>query len=116
MSKRTIIAVATGVIAGATVVGVPAFAYADAASETGTADSHMESVMEDPAFYDRMMAAMSDMMSDPQMQEQMRDHMRTMMEGMSSMEDMEDMHGHMDGMGGGMGGESSDDAGDSATP
>ena len=113
MSKRTIIAVATGVVAGATVVGVPAFAYADAVSGAESADSHMESVMEDPAFYDRMMAAMSDMMSDPRMQEQMRDHMETMMEG---------MHGRMDGMGGmhgmhgRMGSGSSDDTGDSATP
>ena len=36
MSKRTIVAVAAGVIAGATVVGVPAWAYAGADSATGT--------------------------------------------------------------------------------
>jgi hypothetical protein len=119
MNKRTIMAVATGVLAGATVVGVPAFAYADAASGTEAAHSHMESVMDDPAFFDRMKAAMSDMMSDPQMQEQMREHMGTMMErmpsmeGMEGMEGMEEMHGRM---GGAMGGESPDDAGDSATP
>ena len=112
MSKRTIIAVATGVIAGATVVGVPAFAYADAASGA-EADSRMESVMDDPAFFDRMKDFMSEMMSDPQMQEQMREHMGTMMEDMPPMEGMEGMHGRM---GGGMGSGAPDDAGDSATP
>ena len=102
MSKRTIIAVATGVIAGATVVGVPAFAYADGVSGAEAVDCHTKSVMEHPAFYDRMMAAMSDMMSDPRMQEQMRDHLETMMGGMHGR--MDDMHG-MDGRTGGAAGE-----------
>lgn len=106
MNKQTIVAVAVGVVAGATVVGVPALAYADAASGTEAADSHMESVMDDPAFFDRMKDSMSEMMSDPQMQEQMRDHMGTMMEDMPSME----------GMHGGMGSGAPDDAGGSATP
>jgi hypothetical protein len=97
LTKRTVLAVAAGVVAGATVVGVPAFAYADAGN--GVADSHMESVMDDPEFFDRMKDFMTEMMSDPQMQEQMQDHMRSMMESMEDMPsmggmgDMGDMHG-----------------------
>jgi hypothetical protein len=87
LTKRTVLAVAAGVVAGATVVGVPAFAYADAGN--GPADSRMESVMDDPAFFDRMKDSMTEMMSDPQMQDQMR----TMMEDMSSMGGMGGMHG-----------------------
>lgn len=128
MNNRTIIAVATGVIAGATVVGVPALAYADPVSgaDTASSDGPMESVMDDPAFYDRMMAAMSELMSDPEMQERMRDHMSSMMEGMDGhMENMPSMEGmdgrmenmpSMDGMGGAMSGGSSEGAGDAATP
>jgi hypothetical protein len=115
VSKRTIIAVATGVIAGAAVVGVPASAYAHAAPGNEAAGSHMGSVMDDPAFFDRMRASMSHMMSDPQMREQMQDHMRTMMEGMPFMEDMHAM-GDMDGMQGGMGGGAAGEAGESAIP
>jgi hypothetical protein len=96
LTKRTVLAVAVGVVAGATVVGVPAFAYADAGN--GAGHSHMESVMDDPAFFDRMTDAMTGMMSDPQM----RDHMRTMMEDMDDMSSM----GGMGGMhGGGRGGD-----------
>ena len=92
MSKGTIVAVAAGVIAGATVVGVPAWAYAGADSATGTNGSQMSSMMDDPAFFDRMKAAMSEMMSDPQMQEQMR----SMMDGMEGMGGMSDGGmGHM---------------------
>ena len=48
--------------------------------------------MDDPAFFDRMKAAMSEMMSDPQMQEQMR----SMMDGMEGMGGMSDGGmGHM---------------------
>ena len=83
MSKRTIVAVAAGVIAGATVVGVPAWAYAGADSATDAAGSQMSSMMDDPAFFDRMKAAMSEMMGDPQMQEQMR----SMMDGMGAVSD-----------------------------
>ncbi|TFV79391.1 hypothetical protein E4P39_01755 [Blastococcus sp. CT_GayMR19] len=89
MSKRSIVAVAAGVIAGATVVGVPALAYAGADAGAGPAGSDMGSMMDDPAHIDRMKAFMSERMSDPQMQEQMR----SMMDGMGDMSD-EGM-GHM---------------------
>ena len=91
MSKRTIAALATGVIAGATVVGVPALAYAGADSGTGAAGSDMGSMMDDPAVFDRMKAFMSEMMSDPQMQERMR----SMMDGMGDMSGMGMGMGHM---------------------
>ena len=102
MSKRTIVAVAAGVIAGATVVGVPAWAYAGADSATGTNGSQMSSMMDDPAFFDRMKAAMSEMMSDPQMREQMR----------SMMEDM----GPMSGSGMGHMGDAPDGQNDPGAP
>jgi hypothetical protein len=89
MTKRTLLAVAAGVLAGATVVGVPAFALADAPSDPGTAGSHMGSMMDDPEFFDRMGVFMSEMMSDEQMREQMRD----MMKSMPDMGSMGGMHG-----------------------
>ncbi len=83
MNKRIVLALAAGVIAGATVVGVPAFAYATADSSGGTSTSDMSSMMDDPAFRDSAKAFMEDMMSDPELKQQ-----------------MQSMMGGMDGMGG----------------
>lgn len=94
MSKRMIMAVAAGVVAGATVVGVPALAYAGGDATAGIRGADMGSMMEDPAFLENAKAFMSEMMSDPSLQEQMRSMMGDM-GGMSDMEGMPDM-GHMD--------------------
>ncbi len=110
MTKRTVLAVAAGVVAGATLVGVPAFAYAD--TDTGAADSAMEAGMDDPAFVERMKEAMTEMMSDPQMQQQMQDHMRDMGDAMGNMPPMDGMggmHGHP-------GGDVADGGSDPGTP
>ena len=98
MTKRMIMAVAAGVVAGATVVGVPVLAYAGGDSAGGAPASDMGSMMEDPAFRENAKAFMSEMMSDPALREQMRSMMGDMggmsdMDGMSDMEDMEDMNG-----------------------
>lgn len=87
MNKRTIMAVAAGVVAGATLMGVPAFALADARTDTGTA-SDMTAVMEDPEFVERMAAVMSEVMSDEELQGQMRSMMSNM--GGMSMDGMGD--------------------------
>lgn len=84
MNKRVIVALTAGVVAGATVVGVPAFAYASSESDSGVTGPDMSSMMEDPAFLERAKAFMSEMMSDPELQEQMR--------SMMDMGDMGDMH------------------------
>lgn len=89
MNKRIALALASGVVAGATVVGVPAFAYATSDSDGGTSAPDMSSMMSDPEFRDSAKAFMSEMMSDPQLREQMR----------SMMGDMQDMD-HMGGSAG----------------
>jgi long-subunit fatty acid transport protein len=97
MTRRSIVTLAAGVLAGAAIVGVPTFALADSDSGGGTSGSDMAAVMDDPAFVDRMKTLMSEMMSDPELQEQMR----------SMMGDMGDMSGEGMDMGdmGGMGGD-----------
>ncbi len=89
MSKRTIMAVAAGVVAGVTVVGVPALAYAGNDSGGGMSGSDMGSMMEDPAFLQKAKTFMSEMMSDPALQEQMR----SMMGGMGDISGMGGMAG-----------------------
>ena len=91
MNKRSIVTLAAGVVVGGTLIGVPAAALASSDSDTSGSGSDMSSMMDDPAFFDRMKALMSDMMSDPQMQEQMR----SMMEGTGDMSggDMDDHMG-----------------------
>lgn len=98
MSKRMIMAVAAGVAAGATVVGVPALAYAGGDATAGVRGADMGSMMEDPAFLENAKAVMSEMMSDPALQEQMRSMMGNMgdMEGMSDMGDMDGTAGEVD--------------------
>lgn len=88
MSKRIVLAVAGGVVAGATVIGVPAFAYAttgdsgssnsSSSDSTGMTGSQMSSMMNDPAFVDSAKQFMSKMMSDTQLQQQMRSVMGDM--------------------------------------
>ena len=98
MRKRMIMAVAAGVVAGATVVGVPALAYAGGDSPGGgVSGADMGSMMEDPALLERAKAFMSEMMSDPTLQEEMR----SMMGDMGDMGEMGDMSGmsDMEGMG-----------------
>lgn len=85
MRKRTIMAVAAGVVAGATVVGVPALAYAGSDAGGGVSGSDMGSMMEDPAFLQKARTFMSEMMSDPTLQEQMRSMMGGMGDDMSGM-------------------------------
>lgn len=99
MNKRSIVTLAAGVVVGGTLIGVPAAAVASSDSDTSGSGSDMSSMMDDPAFSDRMKALMSDMMSDPQLREQMR----SMMEGMG------DMSG--EGMGGMSGGDMGDHMG-----
>ena len=96
MSKQTIMAVVAGVVAGATVVGVPALAYAGSDSTGSTSGSDMSSMMEDPALLENAKALMSEMMSDPTLREQMRSIMGDM-GGMSDMGGMEDMEGPVEG-------------------
>lgn len=77
MSKRIIAAVATGVVAGATVIGVPVAAFAatgtpGGSSGSGAATSQMSTIMNDPASYNQAKAFMSKVMSDPQLVQQMR--------------------------------------------
>lgn len=91
MSKRSIGMLAAGLVAGATLVGVPTFALADSDASTGTSGSDMSTVMNDPAFVERMKEVMSEMMSDEKLQEQMRSMMGDM-GGMSN--------GNMGDMGG----------------
>ena len=92
MSKRTIMAVAAGVVAGATVVGVPALAYAGSDSVSDMSGSEMGSMMEDPAFLEKAKTFMSEMMSDPALMEQMR----AMMGDMGDMSGMGGMTGEVD--------------------
>ncbi|CCH87038.1 conserved exported protein of unknown function [Modestobacter italicus] len=92
MRKRTIMAVAAGVVAGATVVGVPTLAYAGDDSGGGMSGSDMGSMMEDPAFLEQAKTFMSEMMSDPTLREQMR----SMMDGMGDMSGMGGMAGEDD--------------------
>lgn len=80
MSKRIVLAVAAGVVAGATVIGVPTFAFATASDSgdsagRGTSGSQMTSTMTDPAFVNSAKQLMSTMMSDPHLQQQMRSMM-----------------------------------------
>ena len=95
MSKRSIGMLAAGLVAGATLVGVPTFAFADSDTSTGTSGSDMSTVMNDPAFVERMKEVMSEMMSDEKLQEQMR----SMMGDMGGMSEG-DMGGMSEGQGG----------------
>lgn len=99
MSKRMIMAVAAGVVAGATVIGVPVAAFAAGDSPSGTsgssaAPSQMSAMMNDPTAYNQAKAFMSKMMSDPQLVQQMR----SMMSGVNGMGNMGvGMSGHSGG-------------------
>lgn len=81
MNKRSIVTLAAGVVVGGTLIGVPAVALAGSGSNTSGSGSNMSSMMDDPAFFNRMKTLMSDMMSDPQLQKQMR----STMDGMGGM-------------------------------
>lgn len=102
MSKRSIGMLAAGLVAGATLVGVPTFAFAESDTSTSTSGSDMSTVMNDPAFIGRMKEVMSEMMSDEKLQEQMRSMMGDM--GGMSEGDMGDMGDMGDGQGQGQGG------------
>lgn len=97
MNKRTIMGVAAGVVAGATLMGVSTSALADPPADPGPAGSDMAAVMEDPDFADRMVAVMSEMMSDEKLQDQMRS-MMSEMGGMSGADHMSG--GDVEGPGG----------------
>ena len=93
MTRRSIMTLAAGALAGAAIVGVPTFALADSESAGRTSDSDMAAVMDDPAFVDRMKTVMSEMMSDPQLREQMRSMMGDMGNMSGEGTDMGDMGG-----------------------
>lgn len=105
MSKRTIATIAGGVLAGAALVGVPAYAASttpgdESAPHAEAHTSDMGAMMSDPQFRQEMKDFMSEMMSDPELTEQMRSMMSEAMPDMHGMEGSEDMGG-MHGMGGG---------------
>lgn len=106
MNKRMIMGVAAGVVAGATLMGVPTLALADRPTDPGPAGSDMAAVMEDPDFADRMAAVMSEMMSD----EKLQDQMRSMMSEMGGMSGADHMSGGDMQDAGGMGGSSEEES------
>ncbi len=95
MNKRITALVAGGVLAGASLLGVPAYALANQSDATpsGAAASsndirQMGAAMSDPQFQNQMKSFMSEMMSDPQLRQQMVSMMS---------EAMAEMDGQMDG-------------------
>lgn len=104
MMKRTMAHLAIGAVAGAAVVGVPA--YALAARGSGADSGQMHTMMSDTDMRDDMKSAMGDMMSDPQLRAQMQSMMEAAMKNMTDMSggnmgDMKD--GSMPGMQGSSG-------------
>lgn len=101
MTKRSIGMLAAGLVAGATLVGVPTFAFAS--SDQGTESpssgtnsdlgSKMGTLMNDDTFIKQMTDMMSKVMSDKQLQDQMG----SIMGGMG---DMSGGMGSMDGSSG----------------
>lgn len=88
MKKRTILGIAAGVIAGATVIGVPAVAIASNAPDTGSSVPGLGQLMNDPDHLQQM----RQWMSDPQHPEQMR-------QWMSNPQHVQQMGSMMDGVG-----------------
>ena len=94
--RRTLLNLAVGVVAGAALVGVPAYALTDDEDGGGSGREDMGRMMSDPEVREDMKSFMVDMMNDPELRAEMRDMMSEGMGGMNEMQGMKGMEG--DGM------------------
>lgn len=85
MTVRSIAQVMAAVVAGAVLVGLPAWAFASAPDDRARPSSGLTGVMSSPGSQGQMMGSMSTMMDDSAMREQMRSVMSTSMSRMSGM-------------------------------
>lgn len=93
MAVRSIAQVLAGVLAGAALVGVPAWAAASQQDNALSSSSGLTAMMSSSESQHQMMSSMSKMMEEPEMREQMCSMMSDSMGEMSGMEDGMSGHG-----------------------
>lgn len=85
MVIRTMSQVAAGVVAGAVLVGVPAWAVASQDGSDSATNTNMSQMMSGEQSQRQMMSSMSGMMKDPEMRKEMRSMMADAMAEMPGM-------------------------------